>query len=105
MSLFLFVVLVVSSAKALTRMEFDVSTIKPSPSVSADGWYINGGLCHGVDSRISVVLPFPAPALGQCVFLMSTLRSLIREAYRSPSGFPDISGGPSWADSDKFDIQ
>jgi uncharacterized protein (TIGR03435 family) len=76
---------------AAAAPEFEVASVKPSPSDSRGG--VAGG-CHGIDSKYGPSQTSPPP-LGRCVITEARLGHLINIAYDLRStGL--IKGGPDW---------
>jgi uncharacterized protein (TIGR03435 family) len=79
----------VLSAQPPLRPAFEVATIKPNPNCTPSGG---------------------APTPGRLDIKCTTLRELIRGAYgifageKIASRMLDVVGGPSWLDSDRFDL-
>jgi bla regulator protein BlaR1 len=95
--------------QAAAPLTFEAASVKPASPRSGLTW----GSCHGTDSsgaggwiasRILPGMSRPAPsALGRCVITAATLKQIVSEAYDlAPT--VEIAGGPSWFDSDRFDI-
>jgi len=93
------------------RQAFEAATVKPTSRGNELTW----GWCRGTDSsdregpwiggRITAGMTVPArPALGRCAITGATLKQIVRAAYDlSPT--VEITGGPGWTDSDRFDIE
>ncbi len=88
-----------------SQREFEVASIKPIKDSTA---LPEAAICHGSDAPAK----FPAGiGLGQCVLRNVTLKMIIQLAYglpTTPAGSKldqNILGMPSWADSDRFEIQ
>jgi bla regulator protein BlaR1 len=88
---------------------FEAASVKPTSPGSGITW----GSCHGTDSsggggwiasRILPGMSRPAPpALGRCTITRASLKQIVQETYDlGPT--VEITGGPGWFDSDRFDI-
>jgi bla regulator protein blaR1 len=92
-----------SQATVVKPPPFEVASVKPNKSESG----LIGGGCHGVDSKYSGAFPIAPPPLGRCVMTRVTLKMLVQTAYSliGPNADQLVQGGPSWFDSDRFDIE
>jgi uncharacterized protein (TIGR03435 family) len=93
------------------RQAFEAASVKPTSRGNELTW----GWCRGTDSsdregpwiggRILAGMTVPArPALGRCAITGATLKEIVRAAYDlAPT--VEITGGPGWSDSDRFDIE
>lgn len=90
---------------------FETASVKTTSPGSDLTW----GWCRGTDSsdregpwipgRILPGMSVPArPALGRCAITGATLKAIVRAAFDLAPAV-EITGGPSWADSDRFDIE
>src|SRR5688572_12859159 len=94
------------SGIAQSPLRFEVASVKPSQGAVG----LRGGLCSGPDSQMRITRPGPdglsdvnaASALppGSCRYQEALLRDLISAAY----GVRNVVGGPSWMESERFDI-
>jgi uncharacterized protein (TIGR03435 family) len=102
----LLVILSAVAAAAQERLRFDVASVKPTEGARG----LRGGLCSGpnTEARITrpgpeglsdVAAPNPMPP-GACRYQEALLRDIIAAAY----GVRNVVGGPSWLDSERFDI-
>jgi uncharacterized protein (TIGR03435 family) len=90
-------------------LTFEAASVKPAGPRSGLTW----GSCRGTDpsggggwiaSRILPGMSRPAPpALGRCSITRASLKQILQAAYDlAPT--VEITGGPAWFDSDRFDI-
>jgi hypothetical protein len=84
---------------------FEVASVKPNKSVPDNATGIQLG-CHGTD-RDSGINPNVAIPIGQCTVKYMPFKLILEFAYDVPmfQSMYMVSGGPSWLDSDRFDIQ
>jgi len=93
-----------------TPLAFEAASVRPS----GPGGGITWGWCRGTDSaefeggwiasRILQGMSPPArPALGRCAITRSSLKQILQAAYDLGPNV-EITGGPGWFDSDRFDI-
>jgi uncharacterized protein (TIGR03435 family) len=91
-------------------LTFEAASVKPAGPGSGITW----GRCRGTDSpsggggwiasRILAGMSAPTPpALGRCTVTRASLKQLLQAAYDLPPTV-EITGGPGWFDSDRFDI-
>lgn len=87
-------------------LTFEEASIRPANP----GRELTFGSCHGTDSSPYVSGPrlpgseAPArPGLGRCVLTGVTLKRIAFLAYALPPNI-EMTGGPGWSDSDRFDI-
>jgi len=99
-----------------SRPKFEVASIKPNAQGFIDlgggGRLLSGQTrCHATDSRAIPADPLPAAALGRCYVRNGTLKEIINTAYGLRFGPARsvlnqmIASGPSWAETDSFDIE
>jgi uncharacterized protein (TIGR03435 family) len=90
---------------------FETASVKRT----APGSDLTWGWCRGTDSsdregpwiggRILPGMQVPArPALGRCAITGATLKAVVRAAFNLAPTI-EVTGGPGWADSDRFDIE
>jgi uncharacterized protein (TIGR03435 family) len=94
------------SLVAQSPLRFEVASVKPTQGAVG----LRGGLCSGPDSQMRVTRPgsdglsdVNAPSAlppGTCRYQEALLRDIIAAAY----GVRNVVGGPSWMDSERFDI-
>jgi len=82
------------------RLAFDVASIKlfkpGAPLRELSG-------CHGNDSKYPQGMQVAPPPLARCVLHGYSVKSLI--AFQANARTEQVTGGPGWADSDRFDIE
>jgi len=84
---------------AQSRLEFEVSSLKPNPS----GNGVKGG-CRGIDSHSASNAPIDIIPRGRCVISSALLSHMIAIAYRIQ--VQNIKGGPDWVrGTERFDVE
>src|SRR5215831_18432519 len=90
--------LLIGAAIGTTQISFEVASIKPTEVHDPRGF--GGGGCKGADTPSFMAgEPISVP-MGHCRCVKIDLRRLLASAYSNI----EISGGPSWADSEFYDI-
>lgn len=86
-------------------LKFEAASVKPSQQ---SGSRFSGQTCHGTDSKYAPSAPL-IPPLGRCLLVRSTLKDAINQAYSLDLSYRQIDerikGGPSWADTDRFEVE
>jgi uncharacterized protein (TIGR03435 family) len=102
----LLLVILSAVAAAQESLRFEVASVKPTEGAIG----LRGGLCSGPDTQVRVTRPGPAGLSdvtasrpftpGTCRYQEALLPDIIAAAY----GIRNIVGGPSWMESERFDI-
>jgi len=86
------------------KVSFEVATIKPS----TPGAVVRiGGSCHGTDSKYYPT-EIETPPLGRCVYVNITLSDLLSSTFAATDSNGirmEVTGGPSWVNSERWEIQ
>ena len=96
----------VAAQQPQTKASFEVATVKPHPLDDPLSTMRRGASCHGNDSHYPPSGAAPPP-LGRCLFIRMPLSILIRYAFTpiGPEVLLKINGGPSWVNTDLWDIE
>jgi uncharacterized protein (TIGR03435 family) len=95
------VIPLLSQTTAEQKPSFEVASIKPNDAGPGAMMIF---ACNGSDTGRSAAGPLEIPK-GRCILINASLRSVIAYAFGIPLAQKDqVSGGPGWLDSDRFDI-